>query len=182
MSLPSDIVLPLPGDKKKDEDADNYLKDLIFELQGMYEMIANNVNGNIRNNVEVDGSEWIPIMKGTTSSGTFTYTNQTGWSLRRGIITDVWGDVSWNATTATGNLYVELPYLVAKSDNMPFVGTCQTSGFAYTAGTYLTLNAIASTFRGEFWTCGNGLTTGNQSIFSSGRVIFHIRYIGQSDD
>ena len=96
---------------------------------------------------------------------------------------DAWGDISWTGVGgATGNLFVELPYKVALTDNMPFVGVVQPSAFAYTAGTDVVINGISNTFRGEFWNTGNGVTTARQAVVASGRVIFHIRYIGQQNE
>ena len=182
MSLPTDLVLPQPKDYKNYDRPDTYLNDLVFDLQTMYESMAQNINGSFRSSFDIDAAQWLPVLKGTTAAGAFTYVNQTGISLRQGILTEVWGDISWSATTATGNLYVELPYIVSKSTNMPFVGECQASGFAFTTGSYVVINAIPSTYRGEFWDCGSGISTGNQTVPASGRVIFHLKYIGVSDE
>ena len=147
MTLPTDIILPLPRDYKNEDNPDKYTQDLVFELQNMYEQIANNVNGFIRNNADVDSSQWIPTISGTTGAGSTTYTNQIGWVLRQGIMVDVWGDLSWSATTASGNLFIDLPYIVTKSSEIPFVGCVQTSSFTYTAGDNCAINAIPSTYR-----------------------------------
>lgn len=183
MTLPSQIVLPLRVDFKSDEDLDRYLRDLVFELQTMYENIAENVNGFIRNNSEVDQAVWTPTIAGRTSAGTTTYTQQVGWSVRQGIFTEIWFDVIWSATTATGNLYLELPYRVAISDGMPFVGVLQPSSMAFGAGrTYLVINGIPDTYRGEIWTVGSGVATANLGVSASGRLIGHLRYIGIEDE
>lgn len=182
MTLPTDIKLPKYADYESQDDPTVYLNDLTLSLQDMYERLAQNVNGTFRNSFEIDSSQWLPILKGTTIEGTFTYVNQNGWSLRQGIMTELWGDVSWTATTSTGNLYVELPYLVSKSSGIPFVGVCQSSTFTYTAGAYVTINAIPSTYRGEIWCAGTGATTTNQVVPSAGRLIFHIHYIGVADE
>ena len=123
--------------------------------------------------------QFLPTLDGSTP-GTFTYTHQTGWVLRQGLMVDVWVDVEWSATgTAAGDLFVELPYKVAVSEQMPFVGIVQPSAITYTGGTEIVINAINDTYRGEFWNTGDGFTTANQSVVSSGRLIFHIRYLGQ---
>jgi hypothetical protein len=175
MTLPNDIYLPKPDDFQRDPN--KYVDNLTFQLQEMYLNIVQNVNGTLRNYADVDGSEWIPTLNGS-GAGTFTYTSQYGWVLRQGLMTDVWGDVTWSATTATGNLYVDLPYIVTKSSGSPFIGVCQPSNVTYTAGTMINISAIPGTYTGEFWTSGTGVATGNQAVVASGRLIFHVRYIG----
>ena len=74
MSLPSNITLPLRVNYQSDEDMDRYLRDLVYELQGMYENLTDNINGFIRNNADIDQSQWLPTLNGTVA-GTFTYTS-----------------------------------------------------------------------------------------------------------
>jgi len=186
LTIPTTIILPSPSDYTKSgqpADLDVYFKELNFTLQNMYERLAQGINGDIRSDFGDARRLWKPILKGTSTAGTFTYTHQAGWSLRQGLITDVWGDVSWsNAGTAAGNLYVELPYEVALSNNKPFVGVVQSSALTYTGGTGIVINGIQSTFRGEFWNTGSGFTTANQAVVASGQLIFHLRYIGKANE
>ena len=186
MTLPTNIILPfntedLNGNDPKDIQA--YLKELNDSLQRMYEDISFAVNGTIRSNYAIGRQNWRPVLKGTTADGSFTYVNRAGWALRQGLMVDAWGDISWTGVGgATGNLFVELPYKVALSDNTPFVGVVQPSAFAYTGGSGMVINGISNTFRGEFWNTGTGFTTARQAVVASGRVIFHIRYIGQQNE
>ena len=186
MTLPSNIILPLHSDyikSGKPEDLEKYLRELNFSLQQMYENIAQATNGDIRADHGVGNQNWIPILKGTSTEGTFTYTHQSGWALRQGIITDVWFDVAWSGSgAAAGNLYVELPYKVALSNDKPFVGVVQSSVITYTGGTEIVVNGISDTYRGEFWNVGSGFTTANQGIVAAGTLIGHLRYIGQADE
>jgi hypothetical protein len=183
LTLPSNIIFPLRGDFSDFGDIDRYLRDLIFQLQRMYEDLAEGVNGDIKSSVAVQNSQWTPTLIGTTTPGSFTYTHQVGWVLRRGLMTDVYGDIAWSASGgAAGNLYVELPYQVANSEEMPFPGVVQPSSVTYTAGTNLVINAIPNTFRGEFWCVGTGIATTNQAVVATGRLIFHLRYLGVSDE
>lgn len=183
MTLPTDLLLPQPKDYQNAENPDAYLNDLVFDLQTMYEQIANNVNGTIRSYADVDSSEWIPTIDGTIGAGATTYTHQIGWVLRQGIITEVWFDIQWSATTATGNLFIDLPYIVTKSNQKPFVGVLQTATIAYGAGqTVLTCNAIPTTYRLEVWSSGSGNATANIAVAAAGQLIGHCRYIGVSDE
>ena len=182
MSLITDLTLPLPKDAPS-KDKDEYLNSLVTSLQSMYEKIAQNVNGTIRNDALADSSQWTPQIFGESTAGTTTYVNQYGWSLRSGILTDVWFDVSWSATTATGRLYIKLPYLVATSNGNPFVGTAQTSSITLTGGyTQVSCNAISNSYNLEVWQSGSGSALSPLSVSASGRIVGACRYIGVADE
>jgi hypothetical protein len=184
MTLPINNILPMRTDFKSVEDVDRYIRDLVFALQQRDEQVVSVVNGDIRGNAFTQRQNWKPVLKGSVTPGTFTYTQQIGWVLRQGTITDVWFDVAWSsAGAAAGNLYVELPYKVALSDQMPFVGVCQPSDIDYGAGhTDIVVNAIPSSYRGEFWVTGSTATTANLGVAASGRLIGHVRYIGVQNE
>jgi hypothetical protein len=188
MTLPTNLILPLQTDRLKTgkhEDLEAYLNDLIFRIEGMYEQVAEGVNGTFHNNFLQTDEKWIPIIKDTlNSSTTFTYDHQIGWSFRRGLLVDCWFDIEWTASSGaiTGDMYLELPYKVALSDEMPFTGSLQPSSFTFTGGSEAVINAIPNTFRGEIWNTGDGFPTANQGSTSSGRLIGHIRYIGQQNE
>lgn len=184
MTIPPNINLPLHSDfikSRNPADQEKYMRELVFSLETMYETLATAINGEIRSDTQIQRSQWKPELGGSTT-GTFTYDHQTGWSIRRGLIVDVWGDVEWTATTATGDLFVVLPYKVARSSNIPFVGIVQPSSITFTTGTDMVINAMPNTFNAEFWNVGNGVATGNQQVVSSGRLIFYIRYLAQDDE
>lgn len=189
MTLPQTINLPIHTDRIESGDPAqlaSYMRDLVFELQNMYSDLADNINGSVRADYDIQQSSWLPTLKGSTGAGNFTYVHQTGYSLRRGIMVDVWFDVQWSATGgATGNLVVNLPYKVAKvstANTLPFVGTCQPSNVTFTGGTDLVVNASPDTYDGEIWYTGNGVATGNQLVVATGRLIGHVRYIGQGNE
>lgn len=185
MTLPSTIIFPLrPESLSGDlESVQNYLRELTVALQDSYEQTASNVNGDIKASAFSEDSLWTPTLAGTTVAGTFTYTHQVGWSLRQGLITDVWFDIGWSSSgAAAGNLYIVLPYQVAVSDEKPFVGVCQSSAFTYTGGTGVVVNSIPDTYRAELWNVGSGFTTANQTVVNSGQIIGHLRYIGQANE
>lgn len=186
MSLPSTIQLPLHSDyirSQNPEDMEKYMRELVFTLQTMYEDLADGINGQIRSDFQEQQQNWKPILKGTSADGTFTYTHQSGLVRKQGLLVDVWGDVQWSAQAgATGNLYVELPYIVANVNNMPLVGVVQPSSITFTGGTDLVINGIDDTYKGEFWYTGDGIATGNQAVVNSGRLIFHLRYLTKDDE
>lgn len=191
MTLPTNINLPLHSDKIKSEDPEDlegYMRDLIYELTRMYERIAQAVNGNIKGDFGITEASWMPTIKGITEGAapSVTYTHQIGYVLRQGISTDVWFDIEWSSVTDySGDLYLELPYQVAKvttSATMPFVGIVQPSSITYTGGTEMVINGIPNTFRGELWNTGSAFATANQAIVNSGRLLGHLRYLGNQNE
>lgn len=182
MTLPTDHIYPLISDFPNENDSQLYLRDLVFSLTQRDEELADAINGYFLGDSLAEDQQWTPVLQGSTT-GTFTYDHQTGWVQRKGITTDVWFDVQWTASgSASGNLYLILPYQVALSNDKPFVGIVQSSGITFTGGTSIVINAIQNTFRGEFWNTGSSFTTANQQVTSSGQLIGHIRYLGQQDE
>jgi len=176
-----------PKELKNDEILD-YTRALAEESQTFNQLVAETVNGYDKVSfLDESGSNrqanWTPTLAGSTTAGTFTYGNRYGWTFRQGLLTDAWFDISWTAIgTAAGNLYLELPYKVAKMDGMPFVGVLQTSTLNYGVGTVLTCNAIPDSTRCEIWTSGSAATTANIAVATAGRLIGTIRYMGTSNE
>jgi len=184
MTLPITVIFPTRVNFRDIQDVNRYLLDLTFQLQRSYEDIAQAVNGDFRANTFEPDFQWMPILEGTTNPGNFTYTSQVGWALRKGIMVDSWFDIEWTASGgATGDLFIILPYEVAMTDGIPFSEALQTSTISYGAGkTILSINAISETFRGEIWSSGSGVATNNVGVVASGRLIGHIRYIGNENE
>lgn len=185
MTLPTNNLYPIVNTSFRDnEEIRKYLRDLIFALEERDSQLADAINGDIRSNAFVQREQWTPVLKGSVTAGTFTYTQQVGWVFRQGLFVDVWFDIIWTANAgAAGNLYVELPYKVALSSGKPFVGPLQTATIAYGAGhTVLTINAIPNTFRGEIWASGSAVATANIAVAAAGQLIGHVRYLGVADE
>jgi len=176
--------LPTKNEFSDKKEVDNYITEMVYELQDMYNELTENVDGSIKSSFYQQKELWTPVLNGTTVSGTFTYTNQIGWVFRQGLLVDVWGDLAWTAAgTATGNLYVELPYKVANTTGSPFVGASQISNLALGAGnTSLFIDAITDTYRGEFFQCGSGIANTNLTVQPSGNIKFHVRYLGVQNE
>lgn len=181
MTLPEQLQLPLDEELIKSTEAEDhyeYLSRLVIRLQDMYEDLVDVINGDIE--------EFTPTLKDTDTDATYTYTNQSGWYLRQGLLVDFWFDVEWSAIatgTPTGNLYIELPYQVFFANQMPFSNALQTSTVDYAGGSILSINAIPSTFRGEIWTSTSAATTANISAnTTAGRLMGHIRYVGDLNE
>jgi len=178
--LHTERILALPKDQQE-----KYFRELIFDLQRMYEQLADGINGDIRSYASESPKTWTPTL-GSSASETFTYSgggHQVGWIWRHGIFVDVWFDVKWTAASGTaGNLYLELPYEVATSDQKPFVGVVQASSVTYTGGADLVINAIPDTYTGEFWYTGTGVASANQVSVATGQLAGHLRYIGKANE
>ena len=188
MTLPANLDFSLLNIDTPVLDSENIIthsRDIAEQTQNAYQDIAINFNGfNKTSFLDNDGTlnrleNWTPTLKGTSTAGTFTYTSQNGWAFRQGLLVDIWFDIIWTGSgTAAGNLYVELPYKVARIDGKPFTGTIQSSSITYATGTYMVCNSIPNTYRCEIWTAGSGATTANRTVVSSGQLIGSIRYMG----
>lgn len=182
MSLPSQFSFPSFPSTDDAKTTYEYLKDLHQELNEMYSQMATNINGTIRSSVEVDSSKWTPTLIGSTASGAFTYTTQVGWSLRQGILTEIWFDIAWSATTATGNLQIQLPYICAITNGEPFNGPLFFSGVAFGTGTAVVVSPQSDTYTANFNYYSNGGATGIVQVSASGMVAGSVRYIGTEDE
>lgn len=177
MTLPTDIIFPLQTDLIKTGDPESlqlYLRNLIETLTDMYQQIAQNVNGYLR--------QWSPTAYGLSTAGTGTYTHQDGWLRRSGIVTELWFDIGWSAHTGTGGLAILLPYKAAKSSNQPWVGVIQSvsSSNNFGAGyTYLVWKAEQNTTQGTIVRCGSTVASAEQPIANVGSYVGYIQYIGQ---
>ena len=181
MTLPSNLILPPPSDASKNpEDLQKYLKELTYTIQSMYDDVSQTINGDFKLDSAGGVFKWTPTLS-TSASETFTYTNQYGISLRQGLLVDLWFDIEWSATSGTtGNLYLDLPYKSLLTNGMPFLGVVQADGITFTGGTGIVINATPNSYLGEFYNVGSGFATANQLVVSSGRVIGHLRYVGQN--
>lgn len=172
MTLPTNIILPEPNSDAKDI---NWMKEMVYTLQDMYEDLAQGINGDIR--------QFTPTISGTGTAGAGTYDHQIGWYLRQGIMVDIWFDVKWSAHTGTTNVFLDLPYKVFNTrgsgeTNKPFVGILQPDSVTFATGTAAVINAIPDTLRGEIWEYGSGIASANVAIAGTGQLTGSIRYIG----
>lgn len=179
MTLPTNIIFPNELEwifQKDGESQTTQWQEFIFTLQRMYEDIVDVVNGEI---VYVEE----PTVSGGASAGTGGYLDREAWQRRSGLMTEYWFDIEWNSHNGSGALTVDLPFYVAKSNYMPFVGVVETSSINYTAGyNYAVLNATPETTQGVIRECGDNVASQAIAIPSSGRIKGYVRYIGQEQD
>lgn len=172
--LPQEIIFPLRPEQIKSGDPaelELYLRDLIYDLTEMYNNIAQNVNGSLK--------QWTPSVSGFIVPGTGTYSFQTGWYLRQGILVDVWYDVEWSAHTGNGAIIMNMPFKAANTENSPWVGA-NFSNMNLTAGyTNLVMAVKSNTFDGVLLQNGSGVSVANLNLPGSGRLFGHVRYVGK---
>lgn len=185
MTLPTDFSLPpyqnyVSGDKDKD-DLTGYLRELTETIEDMYSEISENVNGYTKTNNLTGMKLWVPVLKGSGTAGTFTYSVQKGVVYRQGLMVDVFFTVTWSsAGTGAGSLYLTLPYKVANMTDLKFISPVQMSDVTLTGGTGLMANARLNEYNCEFLCVGDGFTSTNQLVVGSGSLSGHLRYYGQS--
>lgn len=181
MTVPLDVILPLRAEFDTGEEYEKVYNDT---LKSYLDEIVKATYGSYLTNFELDQEQWIPEVFGATSAGAAdTYDRQVGWVLRRSLLVDVWFDVEWSvAHTGTGILYVQLPYIVANTDGLPYVGTIQSSTVTYAGFDGLVCNAQSNSYRLEIWKTGTGAATAGLAVPAAGRLIGHVRYIGQDDE
>lgn len=175
MTLSTDINFPEPENLLAEGgkyNVETYLKEMNDRLQDMYQNVAQNVNGYIKN--------WTPIVYGTSGFGEGTYVNQFGWVRRAGIITECWMDVSWTAHTGTGRVAIQMPYQAALSSGSPFVGVIESSGVnAFPGFTYLTWRVEPNTTESYIAKSGDSKVSVRLGMAASGGFRGYIRYIGK---
>lgn len=177
MILPENVYISKSKSENEEEAS------LAGEIQKVYSNMAKNINGSFKSSYQDQKMNWTPVLNGLGASGTFTYTHAIGWVFRQGILIDIWGDILWTAAgAAAGALYVEFPYQATNSDGLPFIGTALVSGAAYPAGQYAAISATPNQYRGEFYAAGSGTPLTAIAVTPTGRVNFHIRYIGMTDE
>ena len=181
MPIPTEIILP-PVQQLDQQGIAKYLQDLTYKLQENYRTIATELNGSIKADYLLQREQYTPELFGDSTEGSFTYVHAHGWVYRQGLLVDVWFDAEYSSTDATGKLMLSLPYKVARSEELPFIGSVHTSDFSYTSGSTISVIANPSTYNASFWCSGSGVSGARQDVPSSGRVIGHLRYLGVQNE
>ena len=172
--IPTDLVLPLQSDLIRAGDSkalELYLRQLVEALTDSYRITAQNLNGSLQ--------QWSPEIFGSTVAGQGTYSFQTGWYLRAGIMVDLWYDVAWTAHTGVGSIIMRMPFKAAKTLNAPWAGA-NFSDINLGAGyTNVVMTVNSDTFDGVLLKTGSGVPISNVTLTATGRLLGHVRYVGQ---
>lgn len=179
MTIPDSTILPIFGrGSTTGTSVDIYLRELVKKLEENYETVATGLNGELRNDQQDGIRAFTPTVSGASSAGSGTYTHQNGWVFRQGRIIDFWFDIRWSAHTGTGNLLVDLPYLVTLNAQNPWV--CAVAAQNLTFSGYLIGSAISDTRTMEILDVQSGTTLANIAITNADTTIRgHVRYVGQ---
>jgi len=180
MTIPQETILPVHSERimAGGHDLDRYIRELVKKLTEDYQSLAQGVNGELRNDQDTGIRAYTPTISGSTAAGAGTYTHQNGWVFRQGLLVDVWFDIRWSAHTGTGNLLVDLPYLVAQNSQEPWV--CAVAAQNITFTDYLTGNALSNTRTLEILDNRSGTTWANIAITNADTTLRgHVRYVGQ---
>lgn len=158
-----------------------YMKELIKKLEDDYQVMAMTTNGTLRSDASPKQRNYTPTVSGGTTAGAGTYTHQTGWVMRQGLITDVWFDVRWSAHTGTGDLQLDLPYEAAYSDNEPFQGTLSAENLTFSG--FLTGSVLPDSRAMEVIDTQSGGASARVAITNADTTIRgHIRYVGKRNE
>ena len=176
MTLPINQDLPFDETRIAEggESLVEYMREYTNYLDNGYRQSVTNIDGN--------ESEYIPIISGETVTGTGTYSFQEGLSLRQGIRTTVFFAVTWTNHSGSGNILVSLPYRVKNSGIEYFMGTIQTSGVSYPAGTTsAVIKPTPNNLFARVACSGSGAGTANLQLGTSGSLLGQVFYIGQDN-
>jgi len=186
MTLDSNLVLPSNYEAINSDDPnvrENFIRDLIFSLTDMYEEIADAVNGDISSDQESGLLQYMPTVTGSGGiNGSESYSKQTGWYLRQGLMVDVWVDISFTGHAGTGDMQVSLPFESARTSNDPFMGAMIAGTIAYSGGYTQTGWSIGGdSLIANVLESGDGQTLKNLQMASAASLRGHIRYIGKEN-
>jgi hypothetical protein len=146
----------------------------------MYETIAEGVNGVTKSSFFPQPNDYSPTLKGSTAAGTFTYTTRQAIVHRKGPLIDLWFDLSWSSQTgATGNLYLELPYLTRKFTGHPLIGAVMGGSINVSPAPSFFIAPQSNSLLGNFYLGSNTAAAYSQlSVQNSGSLNGHLRYMG----
>ena len=85
---------------------------------------------------DYEEGSWTPVVTGSSTSGTGTYTRQTGYYTKVGRLVTAWFDLGWSAHTGTGGLQISLPFA--------------TNGASYQLGAFISYAAGLSISSGYY--------------------------------
>ena len=159
--MPLSIILP--------DDAEELNK----SLTKSYHDTANAINGS--------QSTWTPTVEGSTTSGIGTYTTQTGYYYRQGLLCDCWFSVTMTAHTGTGDMQIKLPFKIKRSADV-WVGSVIASNLTYPSGTSVSLLGTNNTYFVKIIGTGSGIASATVKMTDATCTLTgHIRFVGQAE-
>ena len=173
MTLPLSITLPLMLQEEATKDPNQvyvYLRKLAYVLSVSLQQTNQTLNGVDLYFTNILNPTW-NFIQGSTLSGVTTYTASSLLVRVINLLVFVSFDISWSATTGTGDILIALPYFARNSIGTPFIGVIEPDSMAFTAGyTYLTGNIAPTTNTIQVNQNGSGLPTLALPITGSGHL------------
>lgn len=115
---------------------------------------------------------WTPVIVGSTSAGTGTYTTQTGRYTRIGRTVHFTAYVVWTAHTGTGNMYISgLPFASENTANIFFQFAPFSSNLAYTANSQLQLLLFNNATTLNFYQVNGGAAASQVAVDTAADVL-----------
>lgn len=145
---------------------------LVSDLQNMYRLLRESVEGYTE--------EFTGVIYGGSTEGVGTYTTNSCYYVRRGVVIDLFCYLDWSGHTGTGDLLIKLPFFEKGFANSVSVSPIRTYNLTWPASsTSVVLTGVA----GEDYAQIQGIRTAGTAqtvqIDTSASITFHHRYIGQ---
>jgi hypothetical protein len=115
-----------------------------------------------------DEGTWTPVVAGSTSAGTATYSVQNGRYTRIGRQVFIECTISWSAGTGTGNMRITgLPFTAANSATNPSLSIGLADFYAVSALNVLTAIVVGNTTRIELYQYPVGGGAANNAAYDA---------------
>ena len=133
------------------------------------DLFLNSLSNNFQatdNNVK--SQTFTPVVEGSTTAGTATYSLQTGVYQKRGSM--IWFEIrlTWTGHTGTGNILVTIPANIAGASSVPITIISET--LAYTAGRYPAATVNSSNQRINIYQFQSGGAIGAIAMAAAGSL------------
>ena len=150
-------------------------KEFKVELKNYLEDITLAING-------VRG-EWSPTIIGSTTDGETTYEVQNGYYVKVFDMVDLFYDVEWSNTTATGSIYIETPFVAQNFSSNIYSGICECNKTLVfpTGRTYITTKPLPGTRNLQITAFGDSVNAKVVTVDEASRLKGFVRFPVQSD-
>lgn len=137
-------------------------------------------------NASRNADKWIPTISGGSSAGVGTYTVQSGFAERYGLMVNIYFDIILTNHTGTGDLLINVPYKIQKSiettDRFIFNGSIVLSNISLGTATFAVLQAIPDSYTLKIVLCESGAAATDLQMVTSGTLRGSISYVGQREE
>lgn len=183
MTLPENLLLPQHlKESTSFKTTDDKIRDLSFEVENMYSLLANTNNGFIKSSDEKVQQNWTPTIEGSTTPGTINYIIQSGFTQLTNNILDVWFHVSWASIgSGAGTLRLNIPYTTRKNTRSLWYGACVTDLTLPAGYSWYQIEAENGGSFLKFIRAGSGVSPQIATIAASKYVRGHVRCLIQDD-